>query len=372
MIPIKGVIGYDVIGTEFAEMLSRLRGDIDFEIDSPGGSVFDGISIFNAIKNYDKGKCNIRVVGDCSSMAAYIMLAGDTLKFESNAIVVLHNPWQIAIGDYHAMQESAIILEKLAAMYAEKFVEKGIFKSEEIRQIMDAETWFVGASDLKRLGEVIESGSANANNGDKEIKIAALREKMQACKAKIKALNKTDIDKIAALMPLASEDLRRPPSQTTAEMNLPAPASATPASKQKQDVTVQKIGDIIMNLQELKTQNAALYNEVIALGVQQERARVAAFMGFIDVDKDATIKALKEGKEISDNEFQAAILMARVKQDTIKGMEKDNNENVDPQTEIHAPENQQADEKQKEEQAKAAREKEEKQLAKIVELAVNA
>ena len=63
-IEIKGVIGADINGQEFARRISRLSGDIDFEIDSPGGSVFHGISIFNAIKSYDRGKCRMHVVGD--------------------------------------------------------------------------------------------------------------------------------------------------------------------------------------------------------------------------------------------------------------------------------------------------------------------
>ena len=111
-IKIKGVIGADVNGQLLAEQISRLSGDIEFEIDSPGGSVFHGISIYNAIKNYDRGKCRMHVVGDCSSMAAYIMLAGDgDVEFEPNSIVVIHNPWSVTVGDYRDMQKEGKILE---------------------------------------------------------------------------------------------------------------------------------------------------------------------------------------------------------------------------------------------------------------------
>ena len=360
-IPIKGIIGYDVRGVEFAERIARLNGDIDFEIDSPGGSVFDGISIFNAIKNYNKGKCNIKVVGDCSSMAAYIMLAGDTLRFESNAVVVLHNPWNLTIGDYRAMQDSATVLEKLAAMYASKFVEKGIFTEKEIRTIMDAETWFVGAKDLRQLGEVIgDENEDEETENDKELKIAACREKMNECMAKIREINECSLDKIAALITT--------PTAATVQTQSNTPYTATGIKSSK----TENKGAAKMNIEELKTQHAALFNEVLAMGekqgVEKERARMNAFMGFMDVDKDATIKALKDGKDINDNEFQASILMARVKADTIKGMQDDNPPAVDPQIETHAPEKdgEGDDNAAKEAAAKAAKEKEDKSFAKIM------
>ena len=205
-VKIKGVIGADINGQEFAEKISRLSGDIEFEIDSPGGSVFHGISMYNAIKNYDRGKCTMHVVGDCSSMAAYVMLAGDgDVEFEPNSIVVLHNPWSIALGDYKAMQKEAKILEELAELYAKAFVERGLFEEEEIRQIMDEETWFMGEN-LKKLGVVVngsegESDSDEDNGGSNEIKIAAFRERMNEAKAKLKAMKQdNETEQIAALL----------------------------------------------------------------------------------------------------------------------------------------------------------------------------
>ena len=364
MIPIKGVIGWDVVGVEFAEKLSRLNGDIDFEIDSPGGSVFDGISIFNAIKNYNKGKCNIKVVGDASSMAAYIMLAGDSLKFESNAVVCIHNPWSLCVGDYNAMKEQATLLEKLAALYASKFVEKGLFEEKEIRQLMDAETWFIGSKDLKKLGEVIgvsddentdnDDENENAEN-DRDIKIAACREKMKFCENKVKELNSQNLDKVAALI---------------GDVKFNAQAPTTKEKTQTQCNTQKPKGAKKMDLNELKTAHAELYKQVLAQGAKDERARVSAFLGFIDVDKDATIKAINDGVEITDNAFQASILMAKVKQETIKGMEEGNPPQVDPQQEEHAQEGgedagkQAEEEKAKEEQAK----KDKASFAKIMEL----
>lgn len=345
-IEIKGVIGADINGQEFARRISRLSGDIDFEIDSPGGSVFHGISIFNAIKSYDRGKCRMHVVGDCSSMAAYIMLAGDgDVEFEPNSIVVLHNPWSLAVGDYRAMKKEALILEEMAKLYADEFVKKGLFKEAEIRSIMDEETWFMGEN-LKQLGTVLggnetESNPENNDEGSQEIKIAALREKMSEAKAKIKAMKLDDeADKIAALLPSNSFKGEQKPQNITT-------------------ITQPKKGEnkMVKDLNELKAQNVAVYNEAKGEGIQEEQKRVASLMKFIDVDKNAVIKAINDGVGVNDNEFQASILMAKTNKKEIKAMEEENPADVNPKTETHAPEGEGGDGQPSEEEKAKAQQK---------------
>lgn len=363
-IKIKGVIGYDVLGGEFADRISRLDGDIEFEIDSPGGSVFHGISIYNAIKNYNKGKCTMHVVGDASSMAAYIMLAGDgPVIFEPNAVSVIHNPWTIAAGDYNEFKKQADILERLAALYAKAFVEKGLFDEKEIRQIMDAETWFIGKNELKKLGKVIGDDDEKDNNGqeeDKTIAIEAARLRMKEAQAKIKQLElpEESSSQIAALM-----------SQT----NIPgiSPLINLKAGK-KTEITAVKTKEgekqMVATLSELKAEKPAIYTEAKNEGIEAERKRVSALMKFIDVDKQAVIDAVANGTRIGDDDFQAAILAARVKADTIRAMEDENPGDIDPKEETHAPEgdNPGNTEKQEEEKEKQKQEAETKQLEDIV------
>jgi ATP-dependent protease ClpP protease subunit len=346
-IKIKGVIGADIDGQEFAERISRLSGDIEFEIDSPGGSVFHGISMYNAIKNYDRGKCRMHVVGDCSSMAAYVMLAGDgDVEFEPNSIVVLHNPWSFAIGDYKAMQKEANILEELAKLYAKAFVERGLFKEAEIRSIMDEETWFMGEN-LKKLGVVLgEENDSNSSEedeeteGSKEIKIAAFRERMNEAKAKLKAMKDGDeTEKIAALLSKNKQ--------------------ANTNKEYKNVIEPQEKGEneMVKSLEELKAQNSAVYNEAIDEGKKAEQKRVASLMKFIDVDKNAVIKAINDGVGVNDDEFQASILMAKTSKKQIAEMEEENPEEVNPETETHAPEGEGEGEELTEEQKAEAQKK---------------
>ena len=360
-IKIKGIIGWDVIGSEFADRLSRLDGDITFEIDSPGGSVFHGISIFNAIKNYNKGKCTMHVVGDCSSMAAYIMLAGDgDVQFEPNSIVVLHNPWSCTQGDYKAMYKEGKVLEQMAKMYASEFVKRGLFEEKEIRQIMDEETWFIGANDLKKLGVVLgdsDKASDDDNEPDEtqtpEIKIAALKERMSEAKDKIKALKDDNVEKIAALISdrFKSSVATSPIGSTNKIENV----------EQKQD----KKGEKKMDLKELMANEPKVYGEAKQDGINAEKKRVAALMAFIDIDRKAVMEAIENGSSVNDETFTSKILMEKINKNEIQGMQDESPKDLQPKAEVHEPEqnvnSDQPKEPTEEEKAKA----EEEALAKI-------
>lgn len=344
---IKGIIGWDVVGTTFADMMSRLSGDVDIEIDSPGGYVTDGLSIFNAIKSYKKGKVSIRVVGQASSIAAYIMLAGDTLTFMPNAIVVLHNPWNCACGDYRAMSKMANLLEKLAALYAEQFVEKGIFTEKEIRSIMDEETWFVGKKDLAKLGEVEtsedESGEKDLSQ-DRDIVIQAAMEKITQCKAKMSEtqFDLKSLDRIAALLPTSAPAAAASvqPAQTPQTMAHQEPQTG------KNVNTINQGEETMENAKELQAKYPQIYAEVFeagkAAGQAVEKERVTALIGFLDDSKDTIVAAIKDGGDITNPQIQADLLQARMKAQTLAGMQAANPADVDPKEPDHEPENQQA------------------------------
>ena len=361
MIKIKGVIGWDVVGTQFADMMQRLTGDVDIEIDSPGGYVTDGLSIFNAIKTYKKGKVNIKVVGQASSMAAYIMLAGSSLKFLPNAIVVLHNPWNLAIGDYKVMQKNAELLEKLAALYAEQFIEKGIFTEAEIRSIMDEETWFVGKKELAKLGEIEDFADGSSGDAqDRDVAVALAKDRISQCVAKMREreCDMQALDCIAALMPAKAQT-----------------ASALPQQMQTQNnVEIKPKGEKQMkNAEELKAQFPNVYAEVFnagkAAGQADEKERVTTLIGFIDENKDIIVAAINDGSDVTSQKVQAGLLRSRLNASTISAMEKSNPGDVDPQEPEHEPEAQAAAGQPKpltaEEKAKAEQEQLDQVLAKM-------
>lgn len=349
---IKGVIGWDVTGAEFSEKVSRCDGDINLEIDSPGGSLSDGVAIANALEDYSKGKINIRVTGQASSMAAYIMLFGDSLKFKPNATVVLHNPWNLCVGDYKAMKKNANVLERFSALYANKFVEKGLFSEKEIRDIMDEETFFIGETDLKRLGDIDKTDAkADAGEPDREMQIALAQENIKQCQARLKQAEFNDLERVAALIPENKTKIQ-------AGSGLSDKTGATFVRQSVENEVQQEKGEKTMDLQELKSQNPDVYAQAVKNGEEKNQKRINALMEFIDVDKDTVIQAIADGKSIQDEEVYAKLLKAKINASTVAQMEKENPDDVNPDE----PEHELEKPKTEDEKAKEQAEKDEKDL----------
>jgi len=360
---IKGVIGWDVTGAEFSEKVSRCDGDINLEIDSPGGSLSDGVAIANALEDYSKGKINIRVTGQASSMAAYIMLFGDSLKFKPNATVVLHNPWNLCVGDYKAMQKNANILERFSALYANKFVEKGLFSEKEIRDIMDEETFFIGEADLKRLGDIDKTDAkADAGGLERETQIAIAQENIKQCQARLRQAEFNDLERVAALIPENKQIIQAGfggKISTPAPLGLGDKTGATFVRQNVVNTVQQEKGEKIMDLQELKTKNPDVYAQVIKLGEEKNQKKVNALMEFIDIDKETVVKAIADGKSIHDDDVQAKLLKAKINASTLAQMEKDNPEQTNPKEPEHKPESELGEPKTEEQKQKEQEEKEE-------------
>ena len=124
---------------------------------------------------------------------------------------------------------------------------------------------------------------------------------------------------------------------------------------------------MVKDLNELKAQNVAVYNEAKDEGVKAEQKRVASLMKFIDVDKQAVIKAIEDGVGVNDDEFQASILMAKTNKKQVADMEGDNPPAVDPQTETHAPEGEgEGEEPTEEQKAQAQKEADDKKFNAIL------
>jgi ATP-dependent Clp protease protease subunit len=112
-IKINGEIGFEVLAGDIEEVLNNANGDIELLIDSPGGSVFEGVTIFNLLRDYNKGKITATINGVAASMASYIAMVADELKVYDNSTFMIHNAWGITIGDYRDMQKTAEILQGL-------------------------------------------------------------------------------------------------------------------------------------------------------------------------------------------------------------------------------------------------------------------
>jgi ATP-dependent protease ClpP protease subunit len=212
-IDISGEIGWEVTASAIAESLRAAGGDdLDIAIASPGGSVFDGIEIYNAIRDYKrmypKSQILITLKGLAASMASYIASSdvADMVLAEDNAVFMIHNPWSVMIGDYDDMQKEAEFLSGLASLMANAYSARTKKSKSEIKKMMDAETWLFG-DEIKAAGfvdDIIQSTNHDPTPSDdkKAAALSTARMKFEAMKAAAakRADPKADALKAAAMM----------------------------------------------------------------------------------------------------------------------------------------------------------------------------
>jgi len=196
-IKIDGEIGWDVYADDIERQFASTSGDVIVEIDSPGGAVFEGVRIYNALANY-KGKVTVVIGALAASIATYIAMAGDEIKAHDNSTFMIHNAWGFAMGDHRVMRDTAEVLEGLTSLIARKYKERTGMSDAEVRALMDKETFFFG-DEIKDAGfvdEIITTGKA-----DKKSQLALVKERYKAClkhmKEKEEEIRK---DEIAALL----------------------------------------------------------------------------------------------------------------------------------------------------------------------------
>jgi ATP-dependent Clp endopeptidase proteolytic subunit ClpP len=144
-------IGYwGVTAKDFAGDLKEIKpnGSIYLRLNCPGGSVTDGIAIYNLLKSHS-ATINVIVDGLAASMASVIAMAGDTITMPENALMMIHNPWGGASGESKDLRKTAEILDKMKAAMTSAYATKTGKTPEEISDLMDAETWMTGSEALE-------------------------------------------------------------------------------------------------------------------------------------------------------------------------------------------------------------------------------
>jgi len=188
---INGTIGWDVSINSVKNELSVMNGDdMVVEIDSSGGSVFHGLSIFNAIRDYKKennAQVTVRIGALCASMATYISTVGDIIEANDNSVFMIHNAWNFIGGDHNEMRKNADILENLSNISAKAYSKQTGKSIEEIKTLMDAETWLFG-DEIKSMGFADNIIGAELDDAEealtKESAVALAKEDFKAVMSK--------------------------------------------------------------------------------------------------------------------------------------------------------------------------------------------
>ena len=164
--------GWGISARRFTEDLISLGNlsHINLHIHSPGGEVFDGIAIYNQLKNHS-ATITVYIDGLAASMASVIAMVGDTVIMPKNAMMMIHKPWGLSWGDANDMREYADLLDKLENVLIPAYVAKTGKTTEEITAMLEQETWLDGDECVEHgfADKVIEPVKAMASLTSKRI-----------------------------------------------------------------------------------------------------------------------------------------------------------------------------------------------------------
>jgi ATP-dependent Clp protease protease subunit len=121
---------------------------IDVYLNSYGGEVAEGLAIYNALRRH-KAKVVTHCEGFAASIASVIFLAGDERVMCDSSLLMIHNAWTYAAGDAQALRKQADDLEKITQASVEAYKAHSSLSEEEIKALMDAETWILPAEALE-------------------------------------------------------------------------------------------------------------------------------------------------------------------------------------------------------------------------------
>ena len=195
-----GEIGYWGITAQYVKnQLKDMTGDIEVEFTSPGGSVYEGIEIANAFKNYNRGTTTIIIGALGASMGSYIPQSFDKRKAYDNSTFMIHNPWSFAVGDHNSLDKQSKVLKGLTNILAKAYIDRTGKSEEEIKQMMDDETFLFGQEILDNgfIDEIIQTGEKTESSNA----VAYARLSVEECRASTKNhFNDDEVTKMVAIL----------------------------------------------------------------------------------------------------------------------------------------------------------------------------
>jgi len=140
------------------ELQDVKASNITVHINSPGGDAFEGLAIYNVLKNSGK-----KVTTICEALAAsaasIVFCAGEKRIMRAGSLMMIHNVWSFAQGDAKALRKAAEDLDTITSASIAVYKETAVISEKEIREKMDKETWMT-AQQAKEAGLATEVDEA--------------------------------------------------------------------------------------------------------------------------------------------------------------------------------------------------------------------
>ena len=153
-----GVIGdsyssYYGEGVTLSRVDAALRSigdnEVDVYINSPGGDMFEGIAIYNRLREHPK-KVTVKVIGLAASAASIIAMAGEERLIAKSAFLMIHNCWSYFVGNRHELRSIADQLEEFDTSMRDVYIDTSGTPEKDIEEMMDREAYLSGRSSVDK------------------------------------------------------------------------------------------------------------------------------------------------------------------------------------------------------------------------------
>lgn len=198
--------GWGITAKDFINDLKAL-GDVEtinLRVQSGGGSIVEGNSIYNALKQHD-AKIITHIDSLAASMGSVVAMAGDEVRMAANGLFMIHNPWTGAVGDAEQLRKDADVLDKWGNNIRNSYARSNL-SEEELIEAMNATTYYTAKEALEAgfIDSISDANLAAASIGDMEtlknfenlpqakidgIKIECQAKQLEAANVRIAALD---------------------------------------------------------------------------------------------------------------------------------------------------------------------------------------
>ncbi|MGG6491764.1 UNVERIFIED_CONTAM: Clp protease ClpP [Bacteroidetes bacterium 56_B9] len=132
--------GDEITPQMFRDELNAGEGDVTVWINSPGGNVFAAAEIYTMLKDY-KGSITVKIDAIAASAASVVAMAGDVVQMSPVAMLMIHDPSTVAMGNTKDMEKAIEVLNEVKESIINAYAAKSGLTHARIANLMSNETW---------------------------------------------------------------------------------------------------------------------------------------------------------------------------------------------------------------------------------------
>jgi ATP-dependent protease ClpP protease subunit len=178
-------IGYwGITANDFVQDLNKIESkNITIHLNCPGGSVFDGVAMMNALKQHE-AHVTVNIQGLCASIATVIALSADKVIMAKHAFFMIHEAWTWAYGRAEDLEKTASLLKDMNNTIAGVYHDKTDIPVDELLQMMKDETWLTCEDCIEKGFVDEEAGADTADEPENEFDLSEYKNVPEALKCK--------------------------------------------------------------------------------------------------------------------------------------------------------------------------------------------